>query len=137
VARRFRPIPVEERRLSDRDQELAILRLAWLTGTPFVWGEHVRIGKKIGMTGEEIERVTLGSQAPGWSPHDAAVLRAVEELHGNAMISDATWAALAETLDAARLVELPILIGQYQALAYLQNSLRVPLWDGNDGLASR
>ena len=34
-------------------------------------------------------------------------------------------------------VELPILIGQYQTLGYLQNALRVPLWPGNEGLAAR
>jgi hypothetical protein len=52
------------------------------------------------------------------------------------MISDATWATLAETYDAARLIEVLSLIGQYQALGYIQNSLRIPLWEGNDGLAA-
>jgi alkylhydroperoxidase family enzyme len=137
ASQRFRPIPPEERSLAVRDQELAILRIAWLCQVPFIWGEHVRSGKGAGLTGEEIERIIVGSTAAGWADHDRALLGAAEELHGQAMISDETWATLAATLDEARLVELPLLIGQYQALGYVQNSLRVPLWPGNDGLAAR
>jgi alkylhydroperoxidase family enzyme len=133
----FRPLATAERRLSPRDQELAILRMAWLCQIPFVWGEHVRTGKAAGLSADDIERVTQGSAAPGWSRHERAVLRAVEELKADAFIGDETWAVLAEDLDAAQLVELPLLAGQYQALGYVQNTLRCPLWPGNDGLESR
>src|SRR5206468_1793784 len=74
VARRFRPVPPEERRLSDREQELVILRTAWLCKVPFIWGEHVRLAHAAGMTAEEIERVTVGSAAAGWTEHEAALL---------------------------------------------------------------
>jgi alkylhydroperoxidase family enzyme len=137
VAKRFRPLPNEERTLSPRDQELAILRTAWLSRVPFIWGEHVRIAKEVGITPEEIERVTVGSTAPGWSEHDRAVLRTAEELRTEGAISDETWAVLAKTLDYGRLIELPALIGQYQALGYLQNALKAPLWPGNPGLSAR
>jgi hypothetical protein len=137
VVRTYRPIPPEQRRLIERDQELVILRTAWLCQVPFIWGEHVRIGKAVGLTAQEIERVTEGSSAQGWSAHERALLRAAEELRGEGMISDETWDTLARTLDEAQLVELPALIGQYTTLGYIQNCLRVPLWDGNDGLASR
>jgi alkylhydroperoxidase family enzyme len=67
--------------LTPRDRELAVLRVGWLCQAPYEWGEHVRIAKQVGLTSEEIERVTQGSSAPGWTKHEAAVLRAVEELH--------------------------------------------------------
>ena len=123
--------------LPARDRELAILRISWLCQAPYEWGEHSLIAKKLGITSEEIERVTLGSVAPGWSEHDAALLRAAEELHADAMISDATWAILAQRFDDPQLIELPALIGQYQAVAYSQNSLRLRLHDGNLGLNAR
>ena len=100
--------------LAARDRELAILRVAWLCQAPYEWGEHVHIGKSVGVSSEEVERITHGSSAPGWSDHDRAVLRAVEELHSDAMISDATWAVLTKRLDERQLIELPIVIGQYQ-----------------------
>ena len=123
--------------LPPRDRELAILRIGWLCQAPYEWGEHVMVAKKEGITSAEIERVTIGSAAPEWTTHERAVVRAAEELHADAMISDATWATLAETYDDAQLIELPIVIGQYQGVAYYQNSLRLRLHDGNPGLTAR
>lgn len=123
--------------LAPRDRELAILRIGWLCRAPYEWGEHVIIAKKVGLSSAEIERVTEGSYAAGWTEHEAAILRAAEELHDQAMISDTTWAALAKTLDERQLIELPALIGQYQAVAYYQNSLRLRPHEGNLGLAAR
>ena len=44
---------------------------------------------------------------------------------------------LARSWNEGQLVELPILIGQYQMLGYVQNVLRYPLWEGNPGLSAR
>ncbi len=123
--------------LEARDRELAILRTGWLCGAPFEWGEHVIIGKEAGLTSEEIERITEGSQAPGWSKHERAILKACEELHADAMISDETWAVLAQTLDERQLIELPVLAGQYHKVAFIQNSLRFRIRDCNPGLSAR
>jgi len=123
--------------LSPRDRELAVLRVGWLCQAPYEWGEHVRLAKQAGVTSEEIERVTQGASAPGWTDHEAALLRAVEELHDNAMISEATWRTLSENLDERKLIELPVLIGQFTLVAYLQNTLRLRLGQENIGLKAR
>jgi alkylhydroperoxidase family enzyme len=123
--------------LPGRERELAILRIGWLCQAPYEWGEHVLIAKKLGITSEEIERITQGSHAPGWSEHEQAILRAAEELHEDARISDATWATLAKRFDERQLIELPVVIGQYQTVAYYQNSLRLRLHNGNHGLKAR
>lgn len=121
-----------------RERELAVLRNAWICGAPYEWGEHVDIGKqRCGLTDAEIERCTQGSGAEGWSEHDRAMLKAVEELHEAYMISDATWAVLARSWDARQLTEFPILVGAYTMTAMQQNSLRYRLADHNPGLAHR
>jgi 4-carboxymuconolactone decarboxylase len=120
-----------------RDRELAILRVGWLSQAPFEWGSHVKISKRIGVTAEEIERVTEGSSAPGWSKRDRAILRAVEELHFDSMVTDETWADLQEFFNDKKLIELLILFGQYKTVAYYQNSLRLPMAEGNLGLLAR
>src|SRR5579864_3044840 len=102
-----------------------------------LWGEHVIVGKRFGLTSEDIARVIEGPDAAGLDEHGSAVLRAVDELHGDAMISDATWHTLAKRLDARQLIELPIIVGQYQTVAYYQNSLRLRLHAGNIGLKAR
>lgn len=123
--------------LKPRERELAVLRIGWLCRAPYEWGEHVHVAKNIGISSEEIERITQGSSAPEWNELERAILQAVEELHGNAMISDATWNILQQYFNEQQLIELPILVGQYQTVAYYQNSLRLQLHEGNLGLKAR
>jgi 4-carboxymuconolactone decarboxylase len=135
-------VEVAQKYLSDcemgiRDRELAILRIGWLSQAPFEWGAHVRIAKRNGITSEEIERVIEGSSATGWSKQDRAIVRAMEELHFDSMISDDTWADLQEFYNDKKLIELVILAGQYKTVAYYQNALRLPLPATNMGLLAR
>ena len=120
-----------------RDRELAILRIAWLSQAPFEWGSHVKIARRNGITSQEIERVIAGSSAHGWSKQDRAIVRVMEELHFDSIITDDTWADLEEFYNDKKLIELVILAGQYKTVAYYQNSLRLPLPEGNMGLLAR
>ena len=124
--------------LPDRQRELAILRTGWLCGAPFEWGEHVLIAREdAGVSSEEIEWIVQGSAAPGWGELDRAVIKACEELHAVAMISNETWEVLARHLTDQQLIELPVLAGQYHKVAFVQNSLRFRLREGNPGLSAR
>lgn len=126
-----------EGRISARERELAVLRVGWLTQSPYEWGQHVEIAKRYGLSPDEIERIMAGSSAPGWSEHEAAVLRGVEELMADYALSDATWEVLAKSWDEAQLIEFPMMVGQYVATAFVQNSLRIPMQEGNPGLSRR
>ena len=123
--------------LPARERELAVLRVAWLMRAPYEWGEHVDIGQRYGVTQEEIERVIQGSAAQGWSEHEAALLRAVEELLSEQAISDETWAGLAKSWNEQQLIEFPMMVGQYVATALVQNALRMRLAADNPGLTYR
>ena len=120
--------------LPARERELAILRVAWLAQAPYEWGEHVRIGKRYGLGPEEIARVRDGSQASGWSEHDAAILAGAEELLGDFALRNETWDTLSRTYDELQMIEYLVVIGQYAATAMLQNSLRIQLSNENSGL---
>src|SRR5256885_6070053 len=72
--------------LPRRDTELVILRVSVVCGCDYEWGHHVRLGRRAGLSGEEIERVGAGPDADGWSDHDRALLRAVDELHRDRVI---------------------------------------------------
>jgi alkylhydroperoxidase family enzyme len=124
-------------RLPARERELAVLRIGWLLRAPYEWGEHVDIGQRYGVSKAEIERVILGSGAPGWTEHEAAILRAVEEMLTDQTVSDETWAVLAKTWDALQLVEFPMMVGQYVCTAIVQNTLRIRLEADNPGLTYR
>lgn len=115
-----------------RERELAVLRLALLARAPFEWCEHVDIGKAFGITPEEIERVVAGSAAPGWTEHEAALLRAVEEMVGDHCMSDETWSTLAQTYSEQQMLEVPMLVGAYLMTAIQQNSLKIQPKGGFD-----
>lgn len=120
-----------------RDRKLAILRTGWLCQAPYEFGEHVNQARRAGFTAEEVERIIAGSLAPEWDEHERAVLRAAEELHADAMVSDETWEQLSKRLSEHQLVELLVLVGQFAATAYFQNSMRLRLEADNQGLAAR
>jgi alkylhydroperoxidase family enzyme len=124
--------------LPPRERELAILRNAWLCGAPYEWGEHVNIARdRCGMSAEDVERCTQGSAAEGWTEHERAVLKGVEEFHADHALSNETWNVLAKSWDQKQLMEFPILIGSYIMTALQQNTIRMPLEAGNPGLAHR
>jgi alkylhydroperoxidase family enzyme len=123
--------------LSFHDREFAVLRIAWHCQAPYEWGEHVRVGKRIGLTSEDIARVINGPDSEGLTEHEQAILRAVDELYNDAMITDDTWNTLAKQLDEKQLIELLIVVGHYHSMAYYQNSLRLRLHTGNAGLKAR
>jgi AhpD family alkylhydroperoxidase len=107
------------------ESELVILRVARVTGSEYEWAQHVKLGRAAGLRDEEIERVRLGAEAPGWSTRQALLLRAVDELHDQDRIGDALWADLAREYGETELIELCLLAGHYIMLAMTLNSLGV------------
>jgi 4-carboxymuconolactone decarboxylase len=121
-------------KLSGRDRELLILRTAVCTGSSYEWGQHVRISLDGGIEREAIDRVLEGPDADGWTPHEAALLRAADELHDDSKISDATWKTLAETYDDEQLMEATMVVGHYHMVAFALNSFGVELDEGLEPL---
>jgi 4-carboxymuconolactone decarboxylase len=112
--------------LSERERELAVLRVQHRAGDRYDWCHHVLVARRTGMTDVEIDRLQAQS-TQGWDPGDALIVRAVDELIDDHVISAATWAELAASHSVEQLVELPLLIGQYLSLAFAMRSLGVPL----------
>ena len=119
--------------LAPREREMVILRIAWRCGAEYEWGQHVVIAKKAGLGEAEIACIAEGPTAAGWPAFDAAILSAVDELHDDACISDATWAALAQRYDTAQLMDLVFTAGNYAMLAMALNTLGVRLDPGLGG----
>jgi AhpD family alkylhydroperoxidase len=112
-------------KLPRADSELVILRVAHNSGCDYEWGHHERLGRRAGLSPEEVERVRSGPGAEGWTPRQRMLLRAADELHSEGRIGDALWAELAAELDEVLLIELCMLIGHYEMVAMTLESLRV------------
>ena len=115
--------------LSPRDRELLVLRVAAVRHAEYEWAQHVVQGGDAGLAPDDIARIAEGPEASGWSPLDAAMLRAVDELIRDAEVSDATWSVLAGELDVQQLMDLVFTVGAYDLLAMALRSFRVELDD--------
>ncbi len=121
-------------KLPGRDRELLILRTAVNCRSSYEWGQHVRISLAGGFEREVVEGVLEGPDSEGWTAHEAALLRAADELHRDSQISDETWATLSETYDTEKLIEATMVVGHYQMLAGALNSFGVELDEGLEAL---
>ena len=117
-----------------REKELLILRTSWLCRADYDWAHHVPSAKRAGLSDEEIARIAKGPLAKGWTPFDALVLQAADELHGDQHITDPTWKALAERYNERQLMDLVFTVGQYTMVSMFLNSAGVQLEAGMTGL---
>ncbi|MDD9368638.1 MAG: carboxymuconolactone decarboxylase family protein [Acidimicrobiales bacterium] len=113
--------------LSLRQRELLVLRVAAVRQAEYEWAQHVVIGEDVGLEPDEIARVGAGPDAPGWSPFDAALLRAVDELVADAKIAGPTWQVLSGELDEQQLMDVVFTVGAYDLLAMAMRSFQVEL----------
>ncbi len=114
--------------LPARDREILILRIGWLNQAPYEWEQHVRISRSVGLTDDEIDRVSKGPRA-GWDKHDAALLQAADDLREKSVVSDETWKQLSERYSIEQMMDAVFTIGQYNLVSWALNSFGVPLDD--------
>ena len=119
--------------LAPRERELVILRIGYLCQAGYEWGQHVLIARREGMSDEEIRSAKTGPDTPGLSELDRLLLKATDELHGDAHVSDATWQGLAEHLSVQQLMDLVFTVGQYNLVSMALNSFGVQADEGLPG----
>jgi AhpD family alkylhydroperoxidase len=116
--------------LEPRLRELMVLRVAWRTRSNYEWMQHVQLAARFGVTPEEIDAVAHGGDTGAWTPLEAALLAATDELIDGYRIDDDTWARLAEHLDERQLVEVVFVVGAYTCLAMAFKSFGLGLEPG-------
>lgn len=112
-------------RLSRRDTELVILRVAYLRGCDYELDHHMRLARRAGIDGALVREVFAGPAAPAWSARERALLAAVDALVASRDLPDELWHALGAHYDEAERVELCLLVGHYEMLATAIRALRI------------
>ncbi len=112
-------------KLPRRETELVILRVAHLRSCRYEFDHHVRLGRRAGVTAEDLERLLEGPDAEGWSPRERAILAVVDGLQRDRNLDEETWAALRRHLDERETVELLMLAGHYDMLATFINTIGI------------
>jgi alkylhydroperoxidase family enzyme len=132
---RFATYALTKSTLDPRTRELAVLRVGWRCDAPYEWGQHVVVGRAVGLTDDDVRHVAEGPDADGWTPAEVAALRATDELHDRSTITDATWAALTEHFSDQQVLDLVFLVGNYHIVSFALNACRVARDDGVDDTA--
>lgn len=75
----------------------------------------------------QLESITHGTPDDVcWPADEAALLRAVDELHDHADVGDETWASLEATFTTEQILDALLLAGWYHAISFAANAARVP-----------
>jgi alkylhydroperoxidase family enzyme len=111
--------------LPRRDREIAILRQAWDCGSDYEWALHGEMALDAGLSVDEIDDIASGADGGNWAPHEAAVIRAVDELDATCRIGDDTWNALVAHYDERQIIEFLVLVGNYRLLASVFNAIGI------------
>lgn len=107
------------------ETELVILRVAHLRQCQYELDHHLRIGRRVGVDRQLVERIFAGPDAEGWSERHRALLSAVDSLLQTRNIDDTGWEALRTHYSDAQLIELCLLVGHYDMLATTIATLRI------------
>jgi alkylhydroperoxidase family enzyme len=113
--------------ITPRQRELLVLRVAHRREADYEWAQHVVLAGDAGIEADEVERIVEGPDAEGWSPFEAALLRAADELIDDAVVGDATWTTLADHLDTEQLMDVVFTVGAYEVIAMAFKSFGVQL----------
>jgi 4-carboxymuconolactone decarboxylase len=117
--------------LPPREREIVMLRMGWLCQSEYEWAQHARIAKaQAGLSNQDVHRIAEGPAAAGWSDFERTLLRMVDELRYDTMISDATWNALRAKYSVQQVIEALYTAAQYQLVSMALNTLGVQLDPG-------
>lgn len=112
-------------RLPPAVRELVILRVAWNCRSRYEWAQHLELAQRVGVADAEILAAAGSTDA---APASLRVLfRAVDAMCRKEPVDDEDWAALAQRFDEPALIELLMLVGQYEMVAGVLVNAAVPL----------
>ncbi|MEX2293552.1 MAG: carboxymuconolactone decarboxylase family protein [Acidimicrobiales bacterium] len=114
-------------RLSQRQIELAVLRVAHVRGSAYEWHQHLFAARACGITEQEIEAIRDTDRRHPWPAVDGAILAAVDELIADGTVAEETWSVLSTALDHQQVLDLVYTVGAYVAIAMMLGVAGTPL----------
>jgi alkylhydroperoxidase family enzyme len=114
-------------KVAARTRELIILRIGWRTGSEYVFCNHVRFSRELGIPDKEILGVRDPRRCYAYNETDRTVLHFADELHERAEVTRSTWAALEKAFGPDELVELLLIAGFWRMAAGFVKSAKIQL----------
>jgi alkylhydroperoxidase family enzyme len=120
---------LEPSHVTVRQREALLLRVTARCRCPYEWGMRVHyFADEAGLGEAQVYASVYGDENdPAWSAADRMLVRLADELHDTVAISDDLWADLRAAFSDEAIMQLLMMAGYYRTVAYLANSLRLPL----------
>jgi alkylhydroperoxidase family enzyme len=89
-----------------RKREIAILRIGHITAATYEWTHHVTVGKAVGVTDDEIEKIACDGPVSSLDEEGNLMCRVADEITRDIRLSDEALAELLERYGARGATEL-------------------------------
>lgn len=114
------------RKLDPKLRELGQTRAGYIRGSQFVFSQHCKSCRDVGLSEEQITALPHWAVADCFSPVERAVLAYTDEMvKDNGRVSDGTFAALKSHLDDVEILELTYITAMYEMHAIMSRALRL------------
>jgi alkylhydroperoxidase family enzyme len=117
---------------TERIREIAILELSVLRRCGIEWYAHEPIGRRAGLTDDELTAIRTGAPAPTLDPTETIVRHVTQSLLRSRDLDDALYAAALDALGEKVLMELLLLVGYFDMLATTMTVFRAELPAGKE-----
>ncbi len=131
--RGFRLYRSADRLLDPQLRELGMTRVGWATGSQFVFSQHCKSCRAVGIAEEKVRAIPAWGVADCFSPLERAVLAYTDALaldHGR--VADGVVDVLRAHLSDEEVLELTYITGLYLMHAVMSRALRTEFDDRDD-----
>jgi alkylhydroperoxidase family enzyme len=119
-----------KRKLDPRLRELGQCRAGYARGSQFVFSQHCKAARSVGLSNEQVEAIPSWSVASCFSPAERAVLAYTDALVlEGGRVPDAVFAALRAHLGEEEVLELTYITCMYEMHATMCRALRLEFDD--------
>ena len=122
--------------LTNREQELIILRQAVHYRSNYVWKHHVIIGSEFGISGAEIEALQqIPFKSPeSFSDRDTGLIAFTDDFTMKRTVSNETWQQYSSFFKEGEIIEIILVVSHYVFFSLTNNSLCVEIEPALDDL---
>ena len=123
------------RKLAPTLRELGQTRAGWTRGSQFVYSQHCKSCRAVGLSEEQIEAIPAWQTAECFSPVERAVLAYTDALvYDGGRVADGVFDALRAHLDDEEILELTYITAMYEMHATMSRALRVEFDDREEAV---
>lgn len=119
--------------LDPKLREIAQCRAGWARGSQFVFSQHCKAMRSVGLTEEHVQAIPIGAGASCWSPTERAVLAYTDCLvYDGGRVPDAVFSTLKEQLSDEAILYLTYITAMYDMHAVMSRALRTEFDDRDE-----